>query len=308
MSNSLQIPIIGGDPDLIHQLIAESVEIKHDRKQPKQLSKSERRNSTRYDVAMPVVCFPLMPSLEVDPSKQIDGVIVDISATGVGLNLASQQVFAGDLWVLAFDSNDVGWRFIDFRVVDTKPCGKNSTHVCAIFDGPLHKLFVDDLVLPTLDPLQFQYRLPFSDSVLTSLCAIGAAQRIVMDSVLVCPDCLAVPTLRRGCSICLSNETTKSKMIHHFACAHVDFVERFQQEDEIVCPKCLGRKMIIGADYEYLEGPVQCRECGHNDLEEILIGHCMNCSSRFPFEKAVSIDIVGYRVNRLDPMALLNPA
>ena len=97
-------------------------------------------------------------------------------------------------------------------------------------------------------------------------------------------------------------------MIHHFACANVDFMERFDQGGEIVCPKCLGRKMIIGADYEYLEGPTQCFECGHNDLEEILIGHCMNCSNRFPFEKATSLEIIGYRVNRLEPLALLHTA
>ncbi len=51
-------------------------------------------------------------------------------------------------------------------------------------------------------------------------------------------------------------------MIHHFACANVDFVDRFDQGNEIVCPKCRGRKMIIGADYEYLDGPVDVVNVG----------------------------------------------
>lgn len=308
MDTSFKIPIVGGDQKLLDQLISGNAELKKKRPDNVASSKQERRSTTRYDMTMAVVCFPLMPSLEIDPNSRVDAVIVDIGETGTGLNVATQNIQPGELWVLAAESEAVGWRFIDFRVIDAKPCGEMSTHVCAEFDSPLHKLFIDDLVVPALDTQTYQYKLPFTDSVMTSLCAIGAAQRIVMDEVLVCPDCLAVPTVRKGCSICLSNETSKSKMIHHFACAHVDFVERFQQEVEIVCPKCLGRKMIIGADYEYLEGPIQCFECGHNDLEEILIGHCLACSSRFPFEKAISIDIVGYRVNRLDPLALLNSA
>ena len=308
MSSKFNIPIIGGDEELLQQLVADNAKLKKNRPRPNVPRNKDRRAATRYDLAIGVVCFPLMPSLEIDPSGRVDAIIVDLSENGVGLNVASQNVNPGETYVLAVESESIGWRFIDFRVLNVTPCGKSSTHVCAKFDSPLHKLFNDDLVVPTLNTQTYQYGFAFSDSVLTSLCAIGAAQRINMDSVMACPDCLAVPTVRRGCSICFSNETAKSKMIHHFACAHVDFVERFKQEDEIVCPKCLGQKMIIGADYEYLEGPIQCLECGHKDLEEILIGHCMHCACRFPFEKATSIDIVGYRVNRLDPLALLNTA
>ena len=266
----------------------------------------DRRQAVRYDISLPVSCYPMLPSMEVDPAQMADGIIVDISATGVSIILETQHVEIGQLFVIAVDSDRLGWRFADLKVVGVRSCHDKSSHIQCSLDGPLKRVFSEDQLFPILDQRTFKYVFPVDDRVLVSLCSIGALQRMQLDQVLVCPDCHAVPTLRRGCSICLSNETEKATMIHHFACAHVDFKDAFDQGGEITCPKCLGRKMIIGADYEYLNGPTRCRECGHNDLEEILIGHCMACSNRFPFESAESIEIIGYRVNRLDPLAIIS--
>ena len=306
MSTDFSIPIIGGDEELIQQLVADKVKQKRKQAQSQPVQPSaEHRAMARYDVTMPVVCFPLLPSLEVNSEGRIDGIVVDISEEGIGLNVAAGKATVGDSWLLAVEVDNVGWQFANIQIVGSRRAGAFQK-VHGKFEGPFQKLFSFETLWPKLNKQYFRYEFAYSDAVLTSLSAIGAIQRVVMDEALCCPDCLALPTVRRGCSICLSNETEQSKMIHHFACAHVDFIDQFDQGEEIMCPKCLGRKMIVGADYEYLEGPVQCRECGHNDLEEIMIGHCLHCSSRFPFDNAVSIEVLGYRVNRLDPLALIN--
>ena len=89
-------------------------------------------------------------------------------------------------------------------------------------------------------------------------------------------------------------------MIHHFACAHVDFVEKFEQEDELLCQKCRTHGMIIGSDYEYLNGPKMCFDCGQANLEKVTIGHCLGCEHRFNIETANEMEVIGYRVNKLD--------
>lgn len=294
------------DEALLQDLVDHKRELKNESRGSDYKAADERRRAARYDVTLPVACYPLLPSLEVNPSRMIEGVIVDISQSGIAIIAASQHIQIGLNLVVAVDSERLGWRFIDVNVVGVRPCREESSHVQCKIDGPLKRIFRSDMLLPGLDSKTFKYVFQFTDSVLLSLCSIGALQRMRMDTVMVCPDCQSVPTVRKGCSICLSNETEKSTMIHHFACANVDFIENFDRGDEVVCPKCLGRKMIIGADYEYLDGPTRCRECGHNDLEEILIGHCMFCSNRFPFEQAETIDITGYRVNRLDPLAVIS--
>ena len=97
-------------------------------------------------------------------------------------------------------------------------------------------------------------------------------------------------------------------MIHHFACANVDFVENFELDNELCCQKCRTRRLIIGSDYEYLEGPNMCHDCGQANLEKIQIGHCLSCEYRFPSETAYSMEIIGYRVNRLDILGFIGTA
>ncbi len=300
MSTNFDMPIIGADESLLNDL--GSAEF---RAPSSNTNRSDRRQHSRYKIAVDATCLPLLPSLEIDASQQVRAKIVDINASGVGLQWEPHTIVSNRNWILAIDGSERGRQFIDIEVVN-RTDRDDGAFVNATFGGPLRQLFDHDVITPTFNPKSFKYQFPFSDSVMTSLCVHDIAQRVNMDEILVCPSCRSLPTVRKGCSVCLSHETGKSRMIHHFACAHVDFVERFDQGDEIVCPKCLGRKMIVGADYEYLDGPTQCFECGHNDLEEIDIGHCLNCGHRFPFEKAISINIVGYRVNRLDPLALLN--
>jgi hypothetical protein len=307
MKNKLNIPIIGADEELIAQIAPDKQPPPGDRRPPAYLSAAEnRRQGVRYDITIPAVCFPMAPSLEVDSVTRFDGIITDISTHGLGLRVAARQVQVGDHLLLGVEAGLSQMQYASITVLGTIDDSATSMRLQTTLDGPLNLLFAEDIALPEFDTSTFQYVLPFGENVFASLAMIGAAHQLVVDNVLVCPDCHAVPTTRRGCSVCLSHDTEKSTMIHHFACAHVDFVDRFEQQDEIVCPKCRGRKMIIGADYEYLDGPIQCRECGHNDLEEILIGHCMRCSNRFPLDHAEELEIKGYRVNRLDPLALIH--
>ncbi len=306
MKNDLKLPIIGGDEQLLAQLASIGQPSPPDRGTESARKPQNRRRGVRYDITIPVGCFPMAPSLEVNAAAQFDGIITDISSQGLGVRVASRNVNVGDQLLIGVETESNRPQYANVTVLGTMVDGCTSTRLQTTLEGPLMSLFAADIAYPEFDSKEFKYVHAFPENVFASLAMIGAVQPLVVDTVLVCPDCQSVPTTRRGCSVCLSHDTEKSKMIHHFACAHVDFVNRFEQQDEMGCPKCRGRKMIIGADYEYLDGPIQCRECGHNDLQEILIGHCMRCSSRFPLDHAVELEIKGYRVNRLDPLALVH--
>jgi hypothetical protein len=99
---------------------------------------------------------------------------------------------------------------------------------------------------------------------------------------------------------------TSSRLIHHFACAHVDYISAFEGVGELVCPKCRTRGMIVGTDFEYLNGPYRCLECDRTHTDLANIGECLNCHLRFPLHKAREEDLIGYHVNRLDPLAFVN--
>ena len=169
----------------------------------------------------------------------------------------------------------------------------------------MFEVFESEMIFPVLESTTMKYALPYPDSVMASICKIGGAVSVGLDSVMVCPTCRGLPTMRYGCSHCLSTNVHASKMIHHFACAHVDFVANFERDDQLVCEKCRTRGMIIGSDYEYLDGPNTCSDCGEANLEKVLIGHCLSCENRFNFESAVEMEIFGYRVNKLDILVLI---
>ena len=126
--------------------------------------------------------------------------------------------------------------------------------------------------------------------------------------VTLCPHCHGIPTFRRGCSLCLSSNVKASKMIHHFACAHVDFVENFDRKMSFVVRSVELARLIIGSDYEYLDGPNMCYDCGQanwNKFKSAIVS-AANIDSRS--RSAYTMEIVGYRVNKLDVLGFINTA
>ncbi len=308
------LPIIGADPDLKERLCAElnSIRAEKSRQQAVEIAvgdpQKNRRESVRYEVAIPAVCYPVSVSNEIDNSAVLNAVVADCSKTGIMLMMEAAQPYVGLDLMVGVESAGGSFAFCAGTVVASKRNARGMTEVNLRFGGYIHELLQNELIFPVLDRAQMQFGLPFPDRTLASLCKVGAAASEVFDCLLVCPQCRAIPTLRNGCSLCLSSNVRSSRMIHHFSCANVDFVEKFETSDGLYCQKCRTRHMIIGADYEYLDGPNQCEDCGKANLETIQIGHCLNCEHRFPMETATQLEIVGYRVNRLDSLALIDSA
>ena len=63
---------------------------------------------------------------------------------------------------------------------------------------------------------------------------------------------------------------------------------------------------MVGADFEYLNGPRRCLECDWGDSELELIGECLRCGHRFAGVEAMEKEVLEYYVDRLDPLALID--
>lgn len=305
------IPIIGADAELQTRMRAELERTRKTRPatvHPRVscYEKNERRN-TRYDIANSVVCFPVLPSHEVDVACSMVGIAINIGMSGIKIHVDSVEPFQGLEVLVGIEQTSGEYHFCSGVVTSTRPT-TSGFEAGIQFRGYLHEVLETDQIFPLLDRAQMKFSLPYPESVLASLCKVGAAVSTSLDRVTLCPNCHGIPTFRWGCSLCLSSNVRTSKMIHHFACAHVDFVANFEQEEGLCCQKCRTRRLIVGSDYEYLDGPNICHDCGQANLEQIQIGHCLNCEYRFPIESAYSMEIVGYRVNKLDLLAFINSA
>ena len=267
------------------------------------------RSAVRYSVTLPVLLYPVSASKEIDSTVSIQGMVRDINQGGMRVVLDSPALPRKGLELVAcveLPNGEVG--FCAGVVVDSRQSDGGLSEMSVRFGGFFHGVFLHDMIFPILERNQMRFNLPFPDLTLASLCSLGAANSEVLDRVLVCPRCQSIPTLRYGCSLCLSSNVNSSRMVHHFACAHVDFLERFETPEGLVCEKCRTKNMHVGSDYEYLNGPENCEDCGKSNLEKIQIGHCLSCEHRFPMETAKLLEIVGYRVKRLDILALIDSA
>lgn len=266
------------------------------------------RHGVRYELTLPAICYPVSVSNEVDRAARITAIVGNVSSSGLMLVTDAAQPYPGLDLVVGVERNQGQFEFCAGTVVASKRNSRGLIEIHLQFGGYMNELLLSEMIFPVLDRTRMQFGLPFSERTLASLCKLGAMAAETLDVVLVCPHCQALPTLRDGCSLCLSSKVTTSKMIHHFACANVDFLGKFETPDGLCCQKCRTRNLIIGSDYEYLDGPQTCQDCGKSHLETIPIGHCLNCEHRFPLATAKRMEIVGYRVNRLDTLALIDSA
>ena len=272
----------------------------------------DNRKSARYKLSTPSVCYSVLPTGEVELQSAIPAVLADASIGGVMLWVETAIPATGQEMLVGIEhsGNQLAW--FGTRLIGGLKNTSGLSELNLAFGGSTNNLLQQGLIAPTLDRRKMQYRLPASEAALKSLVAVGAAYRISLDFLNVCPVCQGVPTVRSGCSVCLSAHTEKKKMIHHYACANVDFIEEFEFEvdgrTEIACKKCRCRNMIVGSDYEYLDGPNRCQECGQSNLDLADIGHCLSCSNRFSMADAHHLELIGYRVHRLDILDIIHTA
>jgi Thaumarchaeal output domain 1 len=265
----------------------------------------DRRSESRYVVCRTVVAVPLLPDGRLDWAQRIDGVSVDLSADGIGFELATDRGLAAGRLAIGVEDRSGKMQCEGIEICRAEQVSPSRMRVGARFGGPAHELLRPENLIPTLDPQTMQFTTRFSPETLRNWVELGLLRPVVMDRVQLCPKCRSLPTFRQGCRACGSGRVVSERLIHHFACAHVAPVRDFETDGGLVCPKCRTRHLIVGADYEYSNGPYHCLACQWTDTELEQVAHCLRCGFRFPGHQALEQELVGYDANRLDVLALL---
>ncbi|MCA9120623.1 MAG: response regulator [Planctomycetaceae bacterium] len=267
--------------------------------------RSERRQHSRYLLTRPIFAIPVMPDGSPAEAYSADGFSVDMSLGGIQFEIAgidrlpTKQILVG---VEAHDS------VLHFASVETRrvELTENGLRIGAAFTQADRDLIRRENIEPTFNPRTCRFGMDLPLEVIAKWIEFGILRATLMDRVLICPQCQAVPTFRNGCRICGSVRLHSRPLIHHFACAHIGYVSDFEKDGAVICPKCRTRNLIVGADYEHLSGPYRCLDCDWSDTDLELVGNCLKCEFRFPMNQALEEDLIGYHVHRLDALALIN--
>ena len=265
------------------------------------------RSKERFSFARPVALMSVSLDGMLDRSRQVTGSSQEISESGISVAIPNSQAASFHtaqplLLGLHLEGQGAGWSGIIVRRVERQD---ETTLIGADFGGPANDVLAGGTLVPNFDHSRLAFTLPAAPAVYDNWAAAGVMQKVLLDKAMVCPRCGALPTFRNACRKCGSGRVTNDRMIHHFACAHVDFVEEFEAGDgELVCPKCRVKKLVVGSDFEFLIGEYRCQSCAWRDSDIQLYGHCLRCNNRFASHQAREQELHQYHVHRLDALAV----
>lgn len=263
----------------------------------------EQRRHPRYLLTVPVILIPVLADGGPDTDHVVEGLSVDLSAGGMGLE--TKQFLPGTKTVVVgVETHDGDMSYCSARVRHAAPTAIGY-RVGIQFYGPDHELLRPERLTPSLCPKSLTFAANLSDDALSRWGLLGVVRPVVVDWVQLCFQCQALLTFRKGCPHCGSARIASQRLIHHFACAHIGFAPDFEVDGALRCPKCRTKNLVIGTDFEFLDGPFRCLDCQWGGTELESIAQCLKCRVRFPAHRAMEKEIVGYHVRRLDPMAFL---
>lgn len=270
-------------------------------------TRGERRAVPRRSTPHRVTAIPVLPDGFPDWERRASGAARDLSPGGIGLELDSPaDMPAGSPVLLVLqDSPPGGPLCAGVEVRHTRRLGPGRLRVGSSFGGLAGEVVRPENLVPRFRPESMALVPGWPEPVLRKWADLGVLRADVVDRIQLCPACHGLPTFRRGCSGCGSARVTADRFIHHFTCAHVGPVGDFEAGEELVCPKCRTRRLVVGADYEYLTGVHHCADCHWGDAQLGPVAQCLRCGLRFPGDQAVEWELTGYHAHHLDPLALL---
>lgn len=263
-----------------------------------------RRTHDRYSLVRSVIAIPVSGGGRPDWEGRLHGVTCDLSREGIGLELDTAAL-THQFLVVGVERRDGALCHAGVEVRHVQPLSPNRLRVGTRIGGRGEEILSSSSLTPSIDLNTMRIIHGGADGLLSSWGEIGVLRPMLLDWIEVCPKCRGIPTFRSGCRSCGSARIALARLIHHFACAHVGPVLDFERSDGLVCPKCRKRNLIIGADFEYQPGPSRCLDCHWSGSSLEQIAQCLRCNYRFRGSQAESLEMIGYHVHRLDPLAFI---
>ena len=136
------------------------------------------------------------------------------------------------------------------------------------------------------------------DDFLEQLSKEGILERELYDKILHCPNCnSANVSVRYRCPYCKAFDVKKGSLIEHIPCGYIDTEERFQTDDELVCPKCNKKLTKVDEDYRKAGVWCTCNECDKSFDIPTTSHFCRDCQKDFMFEDAICKDAYSYTLS-----------
>ncbi len=263
----------------------------------------ERRLLNRRESSHPIAVVPVLLDGGPGDLQWAEAITEDVSATGISLKMNSDTTLPCRTVVVGAEASTGGRAFGTLQIASQQQSDDGVLRIGGRWIiGSAEDVLVSDKLRPRVDPRTLSFVYGWSEETLKKWTRLGVLRQYLVDRVLLCDRCGSIPSWRNGCHVCGSGRIHRDRLIHHFACAHVDRACDFETTDGLQCPKCRTNNLIVGSDYEFIEGPVECYDCGARGGQPTMAAMCHRCHHRFSMEEAEERMLYAYHVERLDPI------
>ncbi|NND98138.1 MAG: hypothetical protein HKN47_12495 [Pirellulaceae bacterium] len=265
----------------------------------------DQRSAPRHASTMPVVIIAVLLDGRPGSLHWVDATSVDVSRTGFSFIIDHSDMIPTRTAVVGIDRTTGGREFSSLAIAHRRPTEDGRCRIGGawVSDTP-DDVLQENKLRPRIDPASLSFVYGWSQDLLDAWTQLGVMRRYLVDRVLVCAECGSLPSWRKGCQNCGSGRIHRDRLIHHFACAHVDRASEFERASDLQCPKCRTNQLIVGSDYEFIDGPVECYDCGSRGGQPMMSGMCHRCMERFDEQSTREQLLYGYHVDRIDPTEL----
>jgi hypothetical protein len=118
------------------------------------------------------------------------------------------------------------------------------------------------------------------------------SQRL-LDRVIECPLCRSSSVFSKyNCPRCSSYDIGKASIIEHIRCGYIGSQDKFQKDNQLICPKCKG--LVTELDHKKIGSSFECNSC-LSRFESPKINHkCQTCENVFTFREAIYEPVFEY--------------
>ena len=263
---------------------------------------NDRRLLPRREKSQSVAVIPVLLDAGPGELQWAEATTENVSATGLAITIKATGPLQSRAVVIGADSPTGGRAFATLEITSQAIDGDSNRIGGRWAIGSAEDVLVPDKLRPRVDPRTLSFVYGWPEETLDQWTRLGVLRQYLVDRVLLCDRCGSVPSWRNGCHVCGSGRIHRDRLIHHFACAHVSRASDFETAAGLQCPKCRTAKLIVGSDFEFIEGPVECYDCGAKGGQPSMAAMCHRCHRRFGMDEAEERLLYAYHVERLDPL------
>ena len=165
----------------------------------------ERRALPRHECRIPLTIIPVNDDESPGEIRWADATSIDVSATGLGFVVTSEEPIVTKLVVVGTESTSGSRAFATLKLESQTKIDGGKYRIGGSWQiGNSDDVLLAEKLRPVLKASTLSFGFSTSEAALQQWTKKGVLRRHMVDQILVCNKCESLPSWRKGCTTCSS--------------------------------------------------------------------------------------------------------